>query len=61
MFLPIKGIYKDRLYKLYELSNSNNTKKKDFYYLYYKACLKTFKLSNFKSIFKRASLVPFNL
>jgi hypothetical protein len=60
MFSPIKGKYKDKLYRLCELSDGDNTKKKDFCRLYHEARQETFKPSNFKSAFKRSGLVPFD-
>ncbi|KAG9814120.1 CENP-B protein, partial [Aureobasidium melanogenum] len=60
MFSPIKGKYKDKLYKLCELSDGDNTKKKDFCHLYYEARQETFKPSNIRSAFKKAGLIPWD-
>jgi hypothetical protein len=60
LFSPIKGKYKDKLYQLCELSDSDLTKKKDFCRLYHEARLETFRPSNFVSALKRAGLVPFD-
>ncbi|KAH0209605.1 CENP-B protein, partial [Aureobasidium melanogenum] len=60
MFSPIKGKYKDKLYELCQLNDSEPTKKKDFCRLYHEARKETFKPSNYETAFKKAGLVPFD-